>query len=81
MPIIAIFTKEEQTELKKMKKQEKDGKVIDWDTYLTKRSQVAEERWKNYQRKPAKKTEEPIVEKKETNKKIKKKTKGRKKNG
>ncbi len=52
MPVIAIFTKEEQTELKKMKKQEKDGKVIDWDTYLTKRTLKGEERWKNTQRKP-----------------------------
>ncbi len=52
MPIIAVFTKEEQMELKKMKKQEKDGKVVDWDTYLTKRSLKGEERWKNYQRKP-----------------------------
>ena len=75
MPIIAIFTKEEQTELRKMKKQEKDGKVIDWGTYLTKRTLKGQERW-NAQRKPRllKQAEKTVNETKKEKKKRRKKS-------
>ncbi len=76
MPITEIFTKEDQAELKKMKKQEKEGKVIDWGSYLTKRSLRGQERWKNYQKKPKplKQAEKAANETKKKQKKRRKKS-------
>ena len=75
MPIVAVFTKEEQTELKKMKKLEKDGKVINWESYLAKRSLKGQERW-NSQRKPRllKQAEKTVNKTKKEKKKRRKKS-------
>jgi len=43
-----VFTKADQKELRKLHKQEKQGEEIDWDTVLTKRSEVGRKGWKRY---------------------------------
>lgn len=43
-----IFTKQDQKELRALKRREKNGEEIDWDTVLSKRSDLGRERWKRF---------------------------------
>lgn len=48
MTITCIFTKEEQREINRLKKQEKEGKDINWEDFLSKRSMIGQQRWKRF---------------------------------
>lgn len=48
MTITCIFTKEEQREINRLKKEEKNGKDINWDEVLTRTMKNGTERWKRF---------------------------------
>lgn len=43
-----VFIKADQIALRKLQKQEREGKEINWEDVLDKRSEVGRERWKKY---------------------------------
>lgn len=45
-----VFTKADQKELRKLRKQEREGKEINWEDVLDKRSEVGRQGWKKYGR-------------------------------
>ena len=48
MAIIAVFTKEEQKEIRGLKREEKSGKTINWDGPLTRIMNNGIKRWKGF---------------------------------
>lgn len=48
MTIICIFTEEERREINRLKKEEKEGKTINWDEVLTRQMNDGQERWKRF---------------------------------
>ena len=43
-----VFSKEDITKLKKLQKQQKEGKDINWEEVLDERAKIGRERWKRY---------------------------------